>query len=85
MVPTRGAVGTLGAALIIPEAVEAVEVQPEAFVTVNVYEDPGVRPVTVPVVPVLVKEPEGEPVTVQVPEAGSPLRATDPVGVEQVG
>ena len=85
IVPTIGTEGTVGAALIIPEAVEADDAQPEAFVTVNVYEEPGARPVTVPVVPVLVKEPEGEPVTVQVPEAGSPLRATDPVGVEHVG
>ena len=43
------------------------------------------RPVTVPVVPLPVKEPEGEPVTVHVPEAGRPLKATLPVARAQVG
>ena len=84
IVPITGAVGAPGTVLMFAE-VEAVEVQPEAFVTVKVYEIPAVSPVTVPVVPELAKEPEGEPVTVHDPEAGSPLRVTDPVGVEQVG
>ena len=43
------------------------------------------RPVTVPVVPLPVKEPEGEPVTVHEPEAGKPLKATLPVASAQVG
>ena len=43
------------------------------------------KPVTVPVVPLPVKEPEGEPVTVHVPEAGKPLKATLPVASAQVG
>ena len=43
------------------------------------------KPVTVPVVPLPVKEPEGEPVTVHVPEAGKPLKATLPVARAQVG
>jgi hypothetical protein len=34
---------------------------------------------------VLVSEPEGEPVTVHVPDEGSPLRSTDPAGVVHVG
>jgi hypothetical protein len=32
-----------------------------------------------------VSVPEGFPFTVHVPEAGSPLRTTEPVGLEQVG
>ena len=43
------------------------------------------KPVTVPVVPLPVKEPEGEPVTVHVPEAGKPLKATLPVARAQLG
>ena len=42
-------------------------------------------PVTVPVVPLPVKEPEGLPVTVQEPEAGRPLKATEAVAIAQVG
>jgi hypothetical protein len=68
---------------MVTEAV-AVEVQPEAFVTVKVYE-PGASPDTVPVVPVLESVPEGVPVTVHVPEAGRPLRFTEPVDVVHVG
>ena len=46
----------------------------------------AVKPLKVPVVPVPVMvEPPGVAVTVQVPEAGSPLNATLPVAVEQVG
>ena len=55
------------------------------LLTVNVYVCPAVKPVTVPVVPVPVKLPEGLPVTVQVPLAGKPLKATDPVATEHVG
>ena len=83
IVPITGAEGAPGTVLMFAE-VEAVEVQPSALVTVNVYEAPAVSPVTVPVVPELVKEPEGEPVTVHDPEAGNPLRATEPVGVAHV-
>ena len=43
------------------------------------------KPDTVPVVPLPLKEPEGEPVTVHVPEAGKPLKATLPVARAQVG
>jgi len=82
-VPRIGVDGVPGAALMVTEAV-AVDVQPLAFVTVNVYE-PGFNPETVPVVPVPVAVPDGFPFTVQVPEAGNPLRSTDPVGVAQVG
>jgi hypothetical protein len=40
----------------------------------------------VPVVPVpVIVEPPGVAVTVQVPDAGSPLKATLPVAVVQVG
>ena len=46
----------------------------------------GARPLKVPVVPVPVMvEPPGVAVTVQVPDAGSPLKATLPVAVVQVG
>ena len=69
--------------MIVTDAV-AVEVQPLAFVTVNVYE-PADRPEIVPVVPVLVNVPDGLPLTVHVPEEGKPLSATEPVGVAQVG
>ena len=69
--------------MTVTEAV-AVEVQPPALVTVNVYE-PGFNPVTDPFVPVPVAVPEGLPFMVHVPEAGNPPSATEPVGVEQVG
>ena len=39
----------------------------------------------VPVVPVLESVPDGLPVTVQVPEAGKPLKSIEPVGVVHVG
>ena len=63
---------------------EAEEVQPSALVTVNVRV-PVVIPLNVAVVPVPVIVPPEEAVTVHDPVAGSPLRATLPVEVEQVG
>ena len=46
----------------------------------------AVIPVTVPVVPVPVAvNPPGAEVTVQVPDAGRPLKATLPVATAQVG
>ena len=46
----------------------------------------GVKPLNVSVVPVpVIVEPPGVAVTVQVPDAGSPLKATLPVAVVQVG
>ena len=63
---------------------EAPEVQPTEFVTVNVR-IPGVMPLNVAVVPVPVWVAPVETVTVQDPAAGSPLRATLPVAVAQVG
>jgi hypothetical protein len=46
----------------------------------------GAKPLNVPVVPVPVMvEPPGVAVTVQVPDAGSPLKSTLPVAVVQVG
>jgi hypothetical protein len=51
-----------------------------------VYVALAARPVIVPVVPVPVAvTPPGAAVTVHVPDAGSPLKSTLPVGVEQVG
>ena len=70
--------------MIVTEAV-ADEVQLPALVTVNEYV-PAARPLNVPVVPEPVEVvPPGEAVTVQVPEAGRPLKVTDPVGVAHVG
>jgi hypothetical protein len=62
-----------------------VEVQFEEFVTANVYVCPAVKPVTVPVVPLELKLPDGLPVTVQLPLAGKPLNSILPVEVVQVG
>lgn len=59
--------------------------QPEAFLTVNVY-DPASRPVIVLVVPVpVVIIPPGDLVIVHVPVAGNPLNATLPVERAHVG
>ena len=84
MVPTVGAVGVAGCAFTtaLPDDVE---VQPDELVTVKVNVVPAARPVTVPVVPVPVKLPDGLPVTVHEPEDGKPLNATLPVEVAQVG
>ncbi len=62
------------------------DVHPLEFVTVKVYV-PAVSPVTVPVVPDEPdgSEPEGIPVTDQVPVEGNPLNATLPVATVQVG
>ena len=64
---------------------EATDVQPDELVTVKVYVVLAVKPVTEPVVPDPVVLPEGEPVTVQVPDAGKPLNATLPVDTEHEG
>lgn len=80
-----GAVGALGTALIEAFA-DAVDVHPELFVTVNVYEVEAVNPLNVPVVPVpVIVAPPGAAVTVQEPDAGKPLKATLPVETEHVG
>jgi hypothetical protein len=55
------------------------------LLTVKVYVVPAVKPVTVVVVPVPVADPLGEPVIVQVPLEGKPLKATLPVATEHVG
>jgi hypothetical protein len=84
IVPTNGAVGTIGAAFRAAE-VDIVE-EHTPLLTVNVYVALAARPVIVPVVPVPVAvTPPGAAVTVHVPDAGSPLKSTLPVGVEQVG
>ena len=58
------------------------------MVTVKVYVAGPVRPLKVAIVagpaPVMI-EPPGAAVTVHAPVAGSPLKATLPVAVEQVG
>lgn len=62
------------------------EIQPLLSVTVNMYETPEGNPVKLPVVPDEFNvRPPGELVTVQVPIEGSPLNATVPVDIKQVG
>ena len=79
MVPTVGAPGDAGTALITTLA-DAGEVHPAAVVTVKLYV-PVVRPEIVVLVPV----PEIDPgLMVQFP-AGKPLNITLPVGRAHVG
>ena len=84
IVPTFGAVGAVGWALINTLA-DAGEIHPEALGTVKVYVPAGsneiVELVPVPVVVV----PLGDLVKVQVPAAGNPLKTTLPVAKAQVG
>lgn len=70
--------------VVITTLFEGTDVQPAAFLTLNVYV-PGARPVTVleDPVPVMVTPP-GFLINVQVPD-GKPLNTTEPVGVVQVG
>jgi hypothetical protein len=80
---TTGA-GTTGCALMIALA-DAADVHPAAFVTVNVYVVPAVRPlivadVVLPVVDIL----PGIRVKVHEPD-GKPLTTTEPVDTVQVG
>ena len=85
IVPMIGADGVAGCGSIVAP-VDATDVQPKLFSTVKVYEVLAASPEIVPVVPVLVSvAPPGDAVTVHVPEAGSPLKSTLPVGVEQSG
>ena len=83
MVPTTGFNGVSGCALITILAVGN-EIQPSAFVTVNVYV-PAVRPlmVTDAVLPVVITEP-GFRVSIHEPD-GKPFSSTEPVASEQVG
>jgi len=84
IVPTTGAVGVTGWALIIMFAVDA-ETQPSELVTVYVYV-PGASPVIVLVVPLPVEVTDpGVRVSVQVPVAGNPLSGTLPVPDAHVG
>ena len=83
MVPTSGFNGVAGCVFITISAV-GMEIQPSAFITMNVYV-PAVSPLTVvdDVLPVVVIPP-GLRISVQVP-AGKPLNVTEPVASEQVG
>lgn len=68
-----------------PTVSDASEVQPEAFVTVNVYV-PGASPDIVVLNPVpAVIVPPGVLVNVHAPVAGRPLKTTLPVGTLNVG
>jgi hypothetical protein len=83
-VPADGAAGLACCALITTLA-EVKEIQPDALVTVKVY-DPEIKPETVVLVPVpFVVIAPGLRVSVQVPVAGNPLRTTLPVETVQVG
>jgi hypothetical protein len=84
IVPITGAAGVMGCASITAFN-DATDVHPLALVTVNVYVAPASKPVTVPVVPVPVKVPDGVPVTVQLPVDGKPLKDTLPVATVHVG
>ena len=53
--------------------------------TVNVYDPAGRPDIVVPAVDPVFVNPPGVLVTVHVPEVGSPLRTTLPVGTVQVG
>jgi hypothetical protein len=82
--PTTGAFGVVGWVLITAFT-DATEAQPTELVTVKVYVLAD-SPLKMPVVPVplIVVDPT-DSVTVHVPVAGNPLKATLPVAVEQVG
>jgi len=84
IIPTEGGVGIDGLALITTLA-EAIEVHPDALVTVKVYvpERIVVTVVLIPVPEVIV--PPGVLVKVQVPVAGKPSNTTLPEGTAQVG
>jgi hypothetical protein len=84
IIPTVGAVGVAGCALITTSA-DAAEVHPAVLVTVQVYV-PAESPVIVDVVPVPVEVvPPGVLVNVQVPVAGKPFKTTLPVDTTHVG
>ena len=78
MVPTIGAVGATGAALITISA-DGFEIHPAAAVTLKLYV-PGIRFGIVVLVPVPVIPPG---LIVHVPVAGRPLSTTLPVVAEQ--
>ena len=83
-VPTTGAVGTVGAALMVAFN-DATEVQPLLSVTVKVYVfGLKVPKVAVDPVPVCVAPP-GDAAIVHDPEAGRLDRSTLPVALVQVG
>jgi hypothetical protein len=80
MVPTVGAVGGGGCALITILA-DGSEIQPAELVTVKLYV-PVLSPVIVLLTPVPVIPPG---LIVQVPDAGKPFNIALPVAIAQVG
>lgn len=85
IVPTRGADGVTGCALITISADDA-EMHPAALVTVKVYVVAAERPLTEVDVPVPVEVvPPGLRVSVHVPVDGNPFRITLAVEAEHVG
>ena len=84
IVPTIGAAGKAGAALIVT-LFETPDIQPTLLITVKVYVALAGKPEIVAVDPVpVVVVPPGLLVNVQFP-AGNPLMTTEPVGAEQAG
>jgi len=84
IVPTEGAAGVGGCALITASA-DGGDMHPYELVTVKVYVPAGIVViVTVVPEPVLVTPP-GVRITVQVPVEGKPLNTTLPVDTAHVG
>ena len=84
MVPTVGAVGADGWALITTLA-DAEEIHPAALVTVKVYVPAASNDIVELVPEPVVVVPPGERVKVQEPVAGKPLKTTLPVAKAQLG
>lgn len=84
MVPTTGAVGVIGCALMTTFE-EATEVHPSELVTVYVKVPEGTFVAVMPVPVPVVVTPPGLRVKVHDPNNGKPLKATLPVASAQVG
>lgn len=84
IVPTEGAAG-IGGCGFITTFPEGADIQPAAFVTVNVYVPDG-RGVTVAEAPVPdIVTPPGLLVSIQVPVEGNPFNTTLPLDIAHVG
>jgi hypothetical protein len=84
IIPTVGAVGVAGCALITTFP-DAAEVHPASFLTIKVYV-PATKPDIVVFVPVpVVVDPPGVRVSVHIPLEGNPFNTTLPVAIVHVG
>jgi hypothetical protein len=84
IIPTVGAVGVAGCALITTFP-DAAEVHPASFLTIKVYV-PATKPDIVVFVPVpVVVDPPGLRVSVHIPLEGNPFNTTLPVAIVHVG